>query len=137
MRDVAMVETHAPSGRGVVALIQAQVLLRPAMLDRWPLQDNGLDGGGQQVGVRDVGSGDDHGQWTTIGLDQQRALYAWLGAVGRVGPDAIPPIRALPIEVSAACQRQSQPSSSSHTSCTTAQTRSKMPRPTQRWKVRW
>src|SRR6266536_983644 len=136
VRIVVVVDAGAPTMLVVVALVEAQVL-PPTFLDRRPLQDDSLDGLLQELGVRDVGAGHDHRERATVGLDQDGALHAGLGAVGRVRANKVPPILALPIDVSAACHSQSHPPRSSHASWTTAQMRSKIPRPTQRWNVRW
>src|SRR5438067_184944 len=56
VRVVVVVDAGAPARLIVVALVQAEVL-RPAVLDRRALQDNGLDGLLQELGVRYVGTG--------------------------------------------------------------------------------
>jgi site-specific DNA recombinase len=90
VRVVVVVDAGTPSVIVVVSLVQAQVL-RPALLDRRSLQHDGLDGRRKELGVRDVGPGHDDRQRAAVGLDQEGALHARLGAVGRVGADEVPP----------------------------------------------
>src|SRR5205085_4400362 len=132
---VAVVDAGAPAVVVVVALVQAQVLL-VAVVRLRPLQDHGPDRLVQQPGIRHVRPGDGRRQRAPVLLHQQALLHAGLRAVGGVGADQVPPLRALPRAQSAACHSQSQPPRSSQASWTAAQMRSKMPRRTQRRKWR-
>ena len=63
---------------------------------------------------------------------QETALGTSLATVRRVGPNQVPPKRALPMAPSAACHSQSTPSNSSHPSTRAPHIRCKTPVPTHR-----
>ncbi len=86
-------------GRGLpggiaVAFIQTQVLR--TVLRLGPADDHGGDGLGEHLGVVHVGPGHRHAQDPALAVDQQAAFAAVFPAIRGVGPDLIPPKRALP-----------------------------------------
>ena len=85
----------------------------------------------------DIGTGHYHAQGPASSVDQDAFLAAGLAPVCGVASNSAPPKRAFPIEQSADCHSQFTPSSSRHSSISTAQIPSNTPRSTQRWKVRW
>jgi hypothetical protein len=87
---VVVIDAGTPAVLVVVALVETQVP-RLAFLNRRAIQHDGLDGRRKELGVRDVGAGYDDRQRATVGLDQDGALHAGLGALGRIGADEVPP----------------------------------------------
>jgi hypothetical protein len=134
--DVVPVDAGVPADGVVVALVGAEVLGEVG-LGCGALQDDGVDGRGEELRIRDVRPDHGDGQRAAVGLDQEALLHAGLGPISGVGAHEVPPKRAFRSAPSAACHSQSQPPRSSHASCTTAQIRSKTPRSIQRWSVRW
>src|SRR5215212_163931 len=135
MRLVAVALHHFPSGPFIVALIQTQML--------WSLlggfgtrHHHGLQCGFEQLEVGYVRPGYLHRKRTTISLDKYRAFDPILASIGWIGAYLVPPKRALPIAPSAACHSKFTPPSSSHSSMSLSQIKSKTPSSTHLWKVR-
>src|SRR5215211_6322583 len=134
MRNVAVAFEHFPNRVLVVALVQTQVLGR--RLGRLgTLDHDGLKGSFEQLEVGYVRSGYHHRQRSSGGLDQKGAFDPVLSSIGGIGTYLIPPKRALPIAPSAACHSKSTPPSSSHSSMSLSQIRSKTPFSIHLWKV--
>src|SRR5215210_8155924 len=119
----------------VVALVQAQ-MLRSSL--RWfgAIDYDSVEGGFEQLEVRDVSPGHNHRERAAIGLHKKGALDAHFGSVGGIGAYEVPPKRALPIAPSAACHSKSTPPRSSHSSMSLSQMRSNTPSSIHLWKVR-
>src|SRR5262249_27300458 len=90
----------------------------------------------EQLGVVHVGAVDLDSERAARALDDQALLRARLGPIGGIGPLFSPPKRALPMQPSAACQRQSTAPSSSHSFSKSAHSSSSTPSSTQRWNQR-
>ena len=71
-------------------------------------------------------------QGAALSIHKETALGTSLATVRRVGPNQVPPKRALPMAPSAACHSQSTPSNSSHPSTRAPHIRCKTPVPTHR-----
>lgn len=130
-----MIDHSLPSGRIITALIQTQMLRFPPCRLR-TLNHHRVQRGVQQFCIVPVGATHNNSERATRRFDQEAALHSFLATVGWIGTNLIPPKRAFPIAVSAACHSQSTPASFSHSLTRTAQMRSKTPSLTQRWKVR-
>src|ERR687898_906415 len=136
VRGVAVTLEHFPSRLFVVALVQAQVLMRRLFGEFGTLDDDGIKRCLQKLEVWHVRSRYNRRKRTAIGLDQDRAFDAYFGSIGGIRAYEIPPKRALPMAPSAACHSKSTPPSSSHSSMSLSQIRSKTPFSIHLWKVR-
>src|ERR671911_3098133 len=135
VRGVAVTLEHFPSRLFVVALVQAQVLMRRLFGKFGTLDDDGIKRCLQKLEVWHVRSRYNRRKRTAIGLDQDRAFDAYFGSIGGIRAYEIPPKRALPMAPSAACHSKSTPPSSSHSSMSLSQIRSKTPFSIHLWKV--
>ena len=86
----------------------------------------------QQLGIMNVGSRNHNAQRATLSIHKETPLDTSLATVRRVGPNQVPPKRALPMAPSAACHSQSTPPNSSHPSTRAPHIRPKTPRSTHR-----
>ena len=93
---------------------------------------NGVQGRLQQLGIVHVCSRNHNAQGAALSIHKETALGTSLATVRRVGPNQVPPKRALPMAPSAACHSQSTPSNSSHPSTRAPHIRCKTPVPTHR-----
>ncbi len=134
-------------GRIVVAFVQTQVL-RGGLGRQGARDDAGLKRCLQQFAVGGVGPADASSEGAAVPFDQQALLDARLGAVSRVGADALllcplfpTPLpgtpRALLKQPSADCHCQSTPCRSSHLVSRMAHRMSKMAFCSQRVKARY
>ena len=89
--------------RIVISLVQSEVLLK--CLRVRTLNDNGLNGQFQQLGVVNVGTAHDHTQGSTIAVDDHTMFAAIFLTICGIWADTIPPKCALPMEPLAACYR--------------------------------
>ena len=85
-----------------------------------------------QLGIVHVCSRNHNAQGAALSIHKETALGTSLATVRRVGPNQVPPKRALPMAPSAACHSQSTPSNSSHPSTRAPHIRCKTPVPTHR-----
>jgi hypothetical protein len=115
------------AGRIVIPLVQTEVL---GLLGRRlrPIHHHGLESGDQQLRVMDIRPRDGRPQRACRRLDHQAAFYPFFPRSVGLRPTRSPPMRALPMAVSAACHCQSTRCSSSQASTSTAQRRAKIPR---------
>src|SRR5262245_39874307 len=134
VRDVPAGLGRGPAAGVVVGLVQAEVL--PVLERVGALDHDRLDRGRQQLGVVPVGAFDREPERAAASLDDQALLRAGLASVGRVGALFSPPKRALPMQPSAACQRQSTAPNSSHSLSSVAHNPSNTPSSTKRWNQR-
>ena len=98
----------------------------------WSFDHNGVQGRLQQLGIVHVCSRNHNAQGAALSIHKETALGTSLATVRRVGPNQVPPKRALPMAPSAACHSQSTPSNSSHPSTKAPHIRCKTPVPTHR-----
>lgn len=127
MRDI-MEGGNRFTARGiVVAFVQAE-MLRRFRSGLGALHHDGLQGGGQELGIVDVRPSQGRAQRAAIRVDDQAPLYPFFPRAVGLRPTKSPPVRALPMAVSAACHCQSTPLRASHCSTNAAQMRSKIPR---------
>ena len=98
----------------------------------WSFHHNGVQGRLQQLGIMNVGSRNHNAQRATLSIHKETPLDTSLATVRRVGPNQVPPKRALPMAPSAACHSQSTPPNSSHPSTRAPHIRPKTPRSTHR-----
>lgn len=103
MGDMLAVDAGAVPRVVVVPLVQEQVLLL-ARLHRGALRHDRPDRGIERLGIRHIGSGDQGRQGQAVSFDQDRALHAVLGVIGRIGPDPRPPFGPCPC-----CHLRSRP----------------------------
>ena len=132
--DVGLVTLSGRSptaGPIVISFIQAQ-LLGVLLARLWSFDHNRRQGRCQQLGIVDVGSGNHDTQGAARASHKQTPLDASLAPIRRVGPDQVPPKRALPVVPSTACQCQSTPPNASHSCIRTPQVRRKTPDASQR-----
>src|SRR5829696_7685214 len=80
---VVVVDGRLPAGWGVVAGVKGEVL-RPVGLRVRTLQHHRLDGRLQELVIGDIGTSNHDREWATVALDQEGALHATFGTVGRV-----------------------------------------------------
>jgi hypothetical protein len=108
----------------VVALVQAEMLWR--LRSRLgALHHDTLKRGGQELGIVDVGPSDGCARRTAISFYDYATFYPFFPRSVGLRPTKSPPMRALPIAVSAACHCQSPPPSSSQVSTSMAHRRAK------------
>jgi len=84
VRDVAGGRDGRVSGRVVVALVQAEVLLE--LRGVGPLDDDRLDRAGEQLGVVDVGAFQLEPERTARPLDDQALLAAGFASISGIRP---------------------------------------------------
>jgi len=130
VRHIAGRRGRGVSGRVVVGLVQAEVLLDLEPIGT--LDDDRLDRPGEQLGVVDVGACQLEPERTARPLDDQALLAARFASISGIRPLFPPPKRALPIHPSAACHDQSTPPSSSHSLSSTVHNSSNTPSLTKR-----
>src|SRR5262245_44747601 len=131
VRNILMVRGRLAAAWVVVPFIQTEMLRRLGCGFR-PLHDNGIERIRQQLGVVNICTGNDDGQRAAIGFDQNAALHAVFRTIRGVRTDIVPPKRALPMALSAACHLQSTPRSSSQRSIKVTHNRSSTPSRSQR-----
>ncbi len=85
---IAMSFCYVMSGRVVVPLVEAQVLLK--LLGVRTFDHDCLDRCLEQFLIHDIGSGDHHREWSPVALDQDGLLGTVLGAVCGVFPHVLP-----------------------------------------------
>ena len=117
--------------RIVIPFVQTQVL-GFLLGGLWSFDHNGVQGRLQQLGIVHVCSRNHNAQGAALSIHKETALGTSLATVRRVGPNQVPPKRALPMAPSAACHSQSTPSNSSHPSTWAPHIRCKTPVPTHR-----
>ena len=115
----------------VIPFVQTQVL-GFLLGGLWSFDHNGVQGRLQQLGIVHVCSRNHNAQGAALSIHKETALGTSLATVRRVGPNQVPPKRALPMAPSAACHSQSTPSNSSHPSTRAPHIRCKTPVPTHR-----
>src|SRR5262249_10285331 len=103
----------------------------------WALDHDCLDRLIQQEMVVDISRGNHDCQRPALPIDQQAFFEPFLPRSVGLGPIWSPPLRALPIDPSAACHCQSTSPNTSHSARRKDQIISKSPILTQRWKARW
>src|SRR5262249_42471671 len=101
-----------------------------------PLDHDRRDGGGEQLRVVEVGAFDREPERAARALDDQALLRSWFGSISGVGALFSPPKRALPMQPSAACPRQSTAPSCSPSESRIAHSCSNTPSLTQAWNQR-
>lgn len=98
----------------------------------WSLHHNGVEGRLQQLGIVHVCSRNHNAQGAAVSIHKETPLGTSLATVRRVGPNQVPPKRALPMAPSADCHSQSTPPNSSHPSTRAPHIRCKTPVSTHR-----
>ena len=98
----------------------------------WSFHHNGVQGRLQQLGIVHVCSRNHNAQGAALSIHKETPLGTALATIRRVGPNQVPPKRALPIAPSADCHSQSTPSNFSHPSTRAPHIRCKTPVSTHR-----
>src|SRR5919109_1586023 len=135
IRGVVICRHRLMAGWIIIAFAHTK-MLRPLSRRLGALHHAGLQGGGQQLGVVDIGRRDGGAQRPSRRFHHEAPFHPFFPRSVGLRPTKSLPIRALPMAASVACHCQSTPPNSAHAWTNTAQRRTRRPRWHHCWKCR-
>lgn len=134
VRRVAPLANRAIDRLTRVALVETEIL-RGLQSGLRALDWDGIQGLGDKLLIRHIGTFDGHGQGDATAIDQCRALHAQFAAIGRVFAGFFsPPSGDLVIAPSILCHFQSIPFNSSYSAKANSHNSWNTPNSTHSWK---